>query len=475
VLIARAEVEGEICEVRMARGRVAELAPALPRRPREAVLDAAGGALLPGLHDHHLHLFALAAARVSVRCGPPHVRDRDALARALRAARPDATGWVRGVGYHESVAGSLGREALDALLADAPVRVQHRSGALWCVNSAGAGLLGLDLGADAPGVERDARGRATGRLYRLDAWLREQLGLTRPPSLAEVGAELAAFGVTGVTDATPGNGPGSLAALAAALARGELPQRVVAMGAADLPAPTRVAVRAGLSRGARKILLREDALPSLDELVETVRAAHAGRRAVAIHCVTRAELVLAGAALSEAGARPGDRIEHAAVAPPDAARELAALAVTVVTQPGFVHERGDAWAAEVEPRDRPWLWRCRGLLEAGLRVGGGTDAPFGEPDPWRAMRAAVSRRSEAGLVLGADEAVSPERALALFTTPPEDPGGPPRRVVPGAPADLVLLDAPWRAVREDLDARRVRATLRAGRIVWRRDAVPGSI
>jgi predicted amidohydrolase YtcJ len=403
------------------------------------------------------------------------VRDRDALARALRGARPDPSGWVRGVGYHEAVAGPLDREALDALIADAPVRVQHRSGALWCVNSAGIGLLGLDLGSDAPGVERDGRGRATGRLYRLDAWLREQLGLTQPPSLSDVGRELAAFGVTGVTDATPGNGPGSLRALAAALVGGELAQRVMVMGGADLPEPTRTAAKAGLSRGARKLLLHEDALPSLEELTEAVRAAHAGGRAVAIHCVTRAELVLAGAALGAAGARPGDRIEHAAVAPPDAARELVPLGVTVVTQPGFVHERGDAYAAEVEPRDRPWLWRCQGLLDAGLRVGGGTDAPFGEPDPWRAMRAAVLRRSEAGLVLGADEAVSPERALALFTTPPEDPGGPPRRVAPGAPADLVLLDAPWRAAREELDAGRVRATLRAGRIVWRRDAAPGKI
>jgi predicted amidohydrolase YtcJ len=247
------------------------------------------------------------------------------------------------------------------------------------------------------------------------------------------------------------------------------------MGGADLPEPSRAAARAGLARGARKLLLHEDALPSLDELTEAVRAAHAGGRAIAIHCVTRAELVLAGAALAAAGTQPGDRLEHAAVAPPDATHELAALALTVVTQPGFVHERGDAYAAEVEPRDQPWLWRCQGLLDAGLRVGGGTDAPFGEPDPWAAMRAAVSRRCQSGRVLGAEEAVSPERALALFTTPAEDPGGAPRRVAPGAPADLVLLDAPWRAARESLDAGRVRATLRAGRIVWRRDAPPDRI
>ncbi|WP_229758442.1 hypothetical protein [Peterkaempfera bronchialis] len=52
--------------------------------------------------------------------------------------------WVRGVGYHESVAGPLDRDRLDALVAHRPVRVQHRSGALWILNSAGAALLGLD-------------------------------------------------------------------------------------------------------------------------------------------------------------------------------------------------------------------------------------------------------------------------------------------------------------------------------------------
>jgi predicted amidohydrolase YtcJ len=29
----------------------------------ESVLDAGGGEILPGLHDHHIHLFAAAAAQ----------------------------------------------------------------------------------------------------------------------------------------------------------------------------------------------------------------------------------------------------------------------------------------------------------------------------------------------------------------------------------------------------------------------------
>jgi predicted amidohydrolase YtcJ len=184
--------------------------------------------------------------------------------------------------------------------------------------------------------------------------------------------------------------------------------------------------------------------------------------------VTRAELVMATAAFAAAGAIAGDRIEHASIAPPDAARALAALPLTVVTQPGFIRERGDAYATDVEAGEQPWLYRCRGFLELDIPLGAGTDAPFGDPDPWRAIRAAVDRRTEMGLELGADEQLSPERALALFTSPPDRPGAPPRRVEVGAPADLCLLDRPWSSARDSLDSTHVSATFRAGVPIFRR-------
>ena len=143
------------------------------------MLEARGGALLPGLHDHHLHLLSLGGgARLRAVRPARGARASAALAAALAARPPARAGWLRGVGYHESVAGPLDRERLDALLAEPPLRIQHRSGALWILNSAAA-TLGLDAGVDAPGVERDARGRASGRLFRLDAWLRERLGAER--------------------------------------------------------------------------------------------------------------------------------------------------------------------------------------------------------------------------------------------------------------------------------------------------------
>jgi predicted amidohydrolase YtcJ len=461
VLITGAEIDGVApLSVRIADRRIAEIGREIARRGEEPALDAAGGTLIPGLHDHHIHLFALAAAGASVRCGPPEVGNANELATAL-AEGGGADGWIRGIGYHESVAGPLDRERLDALAPGRPVRIQHRSGVMWVVNSAGADRLGLDRGADRPGVERDAGGRATGRLFRLDDWLRERVE-AKPPSLAEISRRLARLGVTGLTDTTAGNSRGEFDAFVAAADRGDLLQRLLVMGTLELPRST----HPGVERGALKVMLDDYDLPPFDELQLRIEQAHGAERPVAVHCVTRASLVLAAAALEAAGGRVGDRIEHAAVAPPDAAALLADLPVAVVTQPNFIRERGDAYLVDVEPEDRPWLYRCRGFLASSVPLAAGTDAPFGKPDPWAAMQAAVDRRTESGAILGTDERLTPEEALALFTSPGDAPGLPPRPLEVGAPADLCLLDRPWANARTDLSKVRVAATIRDGSILW---------
>lgn len=467
MLIARAELDGRTLDVRLADGRIAEIGAELPRRAGEAWIDAAGGALLPGLHDHHLHLFALAAALASVECGPPAVRDTQGLGRALAdAARALPAGrWLRGIGYHESFAGPLDRHALDRWLPSHPARIQHQSGDLWVLNSRACDALQLAR-ARHPGIERDAHGAPTGRLYRADAWLREQLS-GEAPALGEVGRLLARCGVTGMTDATPSNGASELAHFARALIDGALPQRLVVMGRADLPAPGPDAP-ARLARGAVKLRLAESALPRFDELVAEVASAHAAERGVAIHAVTRAELVFATAAFAAAGARAGDRIEHAAIAPPEGIERLAELGLTVVMQPGLVATRGDRYRRDVAVEDAPYLYVCRSLLAKHVPLAGSTDAPFGDPDPWAAMRAAVDRRTADGTALVPGEALSPEQALALFTSP--TPGGPPRRLEVGVTADLCLLDRPWSAARRQLERSHVVASWCEGRIAWSAEA-----
>ncbi|MEZ5502341.1 MAG: amidohydrolase family protein [Halioglobus sp.] len=465
MLITDADVAGypALVDVRCDGGTIVAMGRSLRRRRGEPVLAAAGGALLPGLHDHHIHMVALAALHSSVQCGPPAVTNAAQLAAALRADTGD--GWLRGVAYHESVAGVLDTAQLDRLRADRPVKIQHRSGKLWVVNSAAARRLELERHAGLPGIELDSAGRPNGRLWRLDGWMREQLARAGQggalPGLAGVSRLLASFGVTGCTDATPDNGEVAMAHFTEAAVRGELLQSVRVMGGATLPEPGTPQVR----RGERKLMLDESALPEWDALCAAIGDAHRQGRAVAVHCVTRAELVLALSALRAAGRHPGDRIEHASLVPADCLPLLREVGVRVITQPGFIHERGDQYLAAVPAGEWDDLYRCRALLAQGVPLAGSTDAPYGSPDPWVAMRAAVVRRSRAGVTLGPRETLTPEQALALFTCAADTPGGPARAVAVGAVADLCLLHYPWQAARNRLTSADVRATLRSGALI----------
>lgn len=438
MLIRAAEVEGRTADVRVRGERIAAIGDLTPERD-EPVIEARGGALLPGLHDHHVHLLSLAAAATSVRCGPPEVRDLDGLARTLRAAEGKE---IRGIGYHESVAGTLDRSTVDRLVADRPVRIQHRGGALWTLNTRALTKLGL--------LER----YPDGRLWRADSVLRDAAGPQEPPDLAAVGRRLASLGITGVTDATPNLTPDTVALLA----RGTLPQRLNLLGApADARLPDWVTV------GPHKILPPDHEPPDWAALHDEVGRAHADGRPVAIHAVTRESLVLALAVLAEVGTLPGDRIEHAAVVGEDMIPLLAKVDPVVVTQPGFIAERGREYQRDIPEREHADLYRYASLLDAGVKVVASSDAPFASEDPWRTMAAAVTR------TLAPAERVSPRRVLDGFLAPLADPGGPARRVRAGASADLCLLEVPLGAALSSLDSQLVRATVCRGRLSFLKD------
>src|SRR4029450_542778 len=190
-------------------------------------------------------------------------------------------------------------------------------------------------------------GLAAVGLRSVDGWVRDLPPIPEAMDLGEVGRRLLAVGGTGVTDATPFTEREPVALLAEARGEGRLPQRVVVTGGPALPDGD------GLPRGPVKLVLAEADLPPLDELASTITAAHAAGRPVAVHCVTAAELALLLAAWDEAGTDPGDRVEHGAVVVPEAARRLADLEVAVVTQPGFVAQRGHRSQPEGAPGDPP--------------------------------------------------------------------------------------------------------------------------
>lgn len=457
MLILRAEVWGHgHADVRLANGLVGEIGTLAPATG-ETVFEANGGALLPGLHDHHIHLAATAARAGSVPCGPPEITTAAALSARLAAAPGE--GWLRGIGYHESVMGLPDAAALDAMVPHRPVRLQHRSGRMWLLNSRALALL-LAAAPPPPGLERTGKG-FTGRLFDEDEWLRTALG-SSPPRLAEVSAELARCGVTGVTDMSPRNDPSMAAHFAVQRATGDFAQKLVLAGTlalADAPASP------CWSLGPAKLHLHENALPDIDDTAAFIAAAHAQGRAVAVHCTTETELVFTLAALDAAGPRRGDRIEHAGIAPDHLVAEIARLGLWVVSQPHFIAERGDRYLADVEAPLHSVLYRLQAFLEAGVPLAAGSDAPFGTPDPWAAMRAAVSRRTLSGASIGAAEALDPETALSLYLADPVDLTRQ-RRIEPGAPADLCLLALPWAQARTRLLSTDVRAAFVAGRLIF---------
>ncbi|MGA2836100.1 MAG: amidohydrolase family protein [Acidimicrobiales bacterium] len=462
LLLVGVAVGGNRLDVRCAGGTITGIGSGLVARRGETVVRGAT-TVLPGLHDHHLHLMAMAARSGSVDVGG--VTGTRELARTLgdASARLPAGAWLRAVGYHETTGGTLDRRALDAMVTDRPVRVQHRSGHQWILNSPACRALGLEHESD-PGLERDDAGDLTGRLLDRDDWIAERLPRGDPPDLGAVGRRLASYGVTGVTDATPTRTGADLEVLAGARRTGTLRQRVRVMGTVEDGA----AVPGELEPGPVKVMVSDGADPDVDGLAGRIEGAHGSGRPVALHAVTRVAAALALAAWDRAGSRSGDRLEHGAVLAPDVVDRLAGLGVTVVTQPSFVAERGDEYLAEVEPGDVPYLYPCAGLDRAGVGLGGGTDAPFGPEDPWTAVAAAVRRVTRTGHVLGPAERLDPGRALGLFLSDPPSPGGPARTVRVGGPADLCLLDGDLRLVLEDPSSAHVVATVIDGELVHQR-------
>lgn len=421
----------------------------------ETVLPARNGTLLPGLSDHHIHFLSYAASLASLDCSPAEMVDAKTFARRLQQ-QADTEGWLRGFGYHESLAGDIDRHWLDRHCPHRPVRIQHRSGRLWIFNSAGLQWL-----QQAPAYARirdqlPAASWQSGRFYDADRILAPLLGRQLPP-VRYASQMLASCGITAFSDMTPSNDPETYALFQRLQHEGALLQDVQLARSEAFAAPATGRLRPGPV----KIHLHEYHLPDMQELVARIDAAHQADTPVAIHCVTLVELLFSLSALEEAGPLPGDRIEHAAITPDYLLERMAALGITVVTQPHFILEKGDDYLRDVDRSDHNNLYRCRTFQQHNITLAGSSDAPFGSADPWTAMRAAVSRTTLSGHPLGHAEALSPEAALSLFLGTLEKPGDI-RRIQPGMAADLCLLRHPWNIARTRLLMDDVQLVLKNG-------------
>ncbi|MAW59539.1 MAG: amidohydrolase [Planctomycetes bacterium] len=177
------------------------------------------------------------------------------------------------------------------------------------------------------------------------------------------------------------------------------------------------------------------------------------------------------------GGNPGDhrfRVEHAQVLSPQDIPRFRQLGVIPSMQ--TQHQTSDApWAEDRLGAQRvrgAYAWRS--LLDTGVVICGGSDAPVEVLDPIASFRAAVTRTDAEGWPDGgwfAEEAMTRREALLHLSAWPayaafqEDRLGVLR---PGTRADFTVLDADLRALPEpELDQARVTATIFNGEVVFR--------
>jgi len=205
-----------------------------------------------------------------------------------------------------------------------------------------------------------------------------------------------------------------------------------------------------------------------EELTELLLAAGRGGLEVAVHAIGDRAVDEALKAFAFAGARGS--VEHAQLVRRDDVRRMAELGVVASVQPAHLLD-------DREVTERLWPGRSersfalRWMLDDGVELALGSDAPVAKLDPWLAMSAAVHR------ALGDDEpwhpeqSLTPREALAAST----DGWG---TVAAGHPADLVLLDVDplggpvsGRAAADHLRAagESVAATWVAGRTAYERE------
>jgi hypothetical protein len=184
------------------------------RGERTSVIDARGGAVVPGFDDPHAHIISGGLAKEDVDLGGARtVQEIQARIRDFAARFPDRT-WIKGRGWaYEPFPGGLPtRELLDAAIPDRPAVMRCYDGhSLW-VNSRALALAGITRATPDPPngtIVRDAKsGEPTGLLKESPAMALVNR-IIPPPTEAERRRALVAaiaeanrFGVTSLTDAS---------------------------------------------------------------------------------------------------------------------------------------------------------------------------------------------------------------------------------------------------------------------------------
>ncbi len=459
--------------------------------PGARVVDVGSRAVIPGLHDFHIHLVDLARSTRSLRFN----EDPDGPAIVARVAEAAATlppdGWIRGRGWNEIQLRDA-TTALEGATGGRPAWLMSHDGHSAWASAAARRLAGVHAGTPDPDggrLERDVHGEPTGILReRAMDLVSSHVVRVQGPELREpldaTLHHLAAYGITGASEAgdyTDRGGIGADAHLGDSastltdlgdLVDGRL-RLSVGIPADAITAATARGLRTGAAVAGRRTMrigwakhYTDGALGSgtaalfgpdgdagilrvtAERLTADAALARPAGIGLALHAIGDRAIAVALDAFEGAPDRvpgaPMDRIEHVQLLRPQDAPRFAPSGIVASIQP--IHAAADRDLVERNWTDRAddaYAWRR--LRDDGALLAAGSDAPVEDVDPWLGMYAAVHRRFPADergdWRIG--EALTIGEALGAYTLAPAvamgaaDEG----HLRIGARADLAVLSA----------------------------------
>jgi len=487
-------------------GKVVELGQADRLRSRDIPEEHfSGGALLPGLHDAHIHPVGYASAKGGLLLDG--VPDISTLLSVLADADAHLDGGWALIGNRLDEERFSDRRLptrhdLDTVIAERPVFLARVCGHIAVVNTAALEAAGIGPDASNPvggSFDRDTDGNPNGVLREAAIGLVASV-LKMPPvdtsALLETMRHLARLGLTslgGIVDVsggvwTSGNELEILADIAS-----DLPLRVCAFVIAPTSKDLETAARqidrtssrlrfggakefADGSLGGHTAALQapyadrpKDSgtllMLNRSETLERAHAALALDGSVAIHAIgdrATSHVLDVFESLIDQGADPSRlRMEHASMLQGNDLRRMAETGVGACIQPAFVPSDGPWLEQRLGTRRAACTYRFATMARDGIHLAGGSDAPVESPSPFAGMAAA---RDRAGF--WPEESLTANQALALFTDDAARLLGEPEPLSPGSPADFIIVDRdPVTASPTELRQARVLSTWVEGRKV----------
>ncbi|MFC7789657.1 amidohydrolase family protein [Microbacterium sp. MAHUQ-60] len=468
----------EPVDILIRAGLIADIAPTGNLRVAAETLDGDGMWVIPGLWDHHVHTvqWALNAQRVQLGASTSPAEAARLVADAV--ALPD--GRVVGAGFRDGLwAERPSRALLDAMTGERPVYLINADVHSVWLNSAALRREGFE-GIDDDGMLREEDA------FEISRRLNATDDATADAAIRTAAQRAAARGITGLVDFDMAWNADSWRRRVAA---GFDAHRVeFAFYPAGLERAIGEGMRSGDELDGTTGLVRVGPLKLItdgslgtrtaacsqpyagdpadfgaftiapDEVRELLTLATGSGLDVAVHAIGDRAVASALDAFAYSQAR--GTIEHAQLVRHADLARFARLGVVASVQP----------AHAVDDRDMvDDLWRYQqaisyplaALLESGIPVRFGSDAPVAPLDPWRTIAAAVHRTDDEREAWHPEQRVGIDAALRASSRHGE------ASIELGAVADLVVCGAdPTSADREMLRTMPVAATILGGRVTF---------